>query len=105
VELEFRSEGTWFKNDRGAPIKGTPPCARRDHMNSATIRVRRDVVEAYIDTTRVISLSRTGVPIGMKKAWKLRSENALGLGCYHSNALIHKLTLIEIRGHGRWTKD
>lgn len=105
VQLEFRSNGIDFKNDAGSPIKGMRPFATRGQLNVACVRVRRDVVQAYLGPTLVIEYKPTGNPIGMKKAWLLRSDDALGVGCYHSDAVISKLTLVEITGHGSRVKD
>lgn len=105
VELEFRSNGIDFKNDAGSPIKGRHPYATRGQSNVACVRVRRDVVQAYLGPTLVIEYKPVGNPIGMKKSWRLRSDDALGLGCYHSDAVIGKLTLVEITGRGSRVKE
>ena len=76
------------------------PFPTRGQSNAACIKIRRDVVQAYLGPTLVIEYKPVGNPIGMKKSWLLRSDDALGLGCYHSDAVISKLTLIEISGHG-----
>lgn len=96
VELEFRSNGIDFKNDAGSPIKAMPPYAIRGQSNLVCVRVRRDVVQAYLGPRLAIEYKPAGNPIGMKKSWLLRSNDALGVGCYHSYAVIGKLTLVEI---------
>lgn len=105
VELEFRSNGIDFKNDAGSPIKAMPPYAKRGQSNVVCLRVRRDVVQAYLGPRLALEYKPAGNPIGMKKSWMLRSDDALGVGCYHSDAVIGKLTLVEIAGHGSPVKE
>jgi hypothetical protein len=100
ADLEFRADANDIKNDAGVVVAGTGPFAKTGRPSAAVIKVRHAMVQVYRESTMVLEFKRTGKALGVKKEWKMPSENAIGVGCYHSKALISKLTLTEISGHG-----
>jgi WD40 repeat protein/serine/threonine protein kinase len=81
-------------------VKTEPLCLRNDWAYTLLIQVRGDGAKAFLDGKPILSWKTDYADIGLGASWNLRNTLRLGLGSHESEAVFHRLELLEVTGKG-----
>lgn len=80
------------------------PAVANNQKHTAVVQVRQRVLRAFLDGKMLRELPTARLNYGMRKDWKLRREDILGLGAHQGATAFEKIELREVSGKGKATR-
>ncbi|HEY3319625.1 MAG TPA: hypothetical protein VGP72_04025 [Planctomycetota bacterium] len=77
------------------------PALDNNRKYTSLVQVRKHTVRGFLDGKLICEMLVNYKDFGIREAWKMRRNNALGVGCYKSHTTFHSLLLREVTGKGK----